>query len=132
MAAQTQGDRQFEALVGERFERAVKEFPTFATWLGIHDHDARLGDASREAKLRQIDEERAFLDALRGLEPAGLSETFRFERELAINSSERALFDDEVHRAWERRAAASDDVGDGLFLLFARDFAPLRERLGAV
>src|SRR3954464_11753655 len=95
MAAQTQGDRQFETLVGERFERAVDEFPTFATWLGIHDHDARLGDASREAKLRQIAEGREFLAALQALDPGTLSEPFRFERELAINASERALFDDQ-------------------------------------
>src|SRR3954471_24661252 len=132
LAAQTDGDRLFETLVRERFERAIDEFPTFATWLGIHDHDARLGDASREAKLRQMDEERAFLDGLRAIDPAGLSEAFRFERELAINASERAIFDDEVHRVWERRASASDDVGDGLFLLFARDFAPLSERLVSI
>src|SRR4051794_14409731 len=129
MAAQTEGDRQFEALVRERFEHFINEFPTFATWLGIHDQDARLGDASRDAKLRQIDEEHAFLRSLNALDPSALSEPFRFERELAINAAERAIFDDEVHRVWERRASASDDVGDGLFLIFARDFAPLRERL---
>jgi uncharacterized protein (DUF885 family) len=128
-AAQTEGDRQFEALVRARFERTINDFPTFATWLGIHDHDARLGDVSRDAKLRQIAEEHAFRDSLRALDPAALSEPFRFERELAINASERAIFDDEVHRVWERRASAGDDVGDGLFLLFARDFAPLRDRL---
>jgi uncharacterized protein (DUF885 family) len=132
MAAQTDGDRQFETLVRERFDRTIDEFPIFATWLGIHDHDAHLGDASREARLRQIDEEHAFLDGLRALDPQAMSEPFRFERELAINASERALFDDEVHRVWERRASASDDVGDGLFLLFARDFAPLRDRLVSI
>ncbi len=109
IAAQTEGDRQFETLVRERFERTIDQFPTFATWLGIHDHDARLGDVSREAKLRQIAEEHEFLAALHALDPATLSEPFRFERELAINASERAIFDDEVHRVWERRASASDD-----------------------
>jgi uncharacterized protein (DUF885 family) len=132
MAAQTDGDLRFEMLVRDRFERTVDEFPTFATWLGIHDHDTRLGDLSRDGKLRQIAEEREFLDALEALDPAVLSEPFRFERELAINASARALFDDEIHRVWERRASASDEVGDGLFLLFARDFAPLRERLESI
>ena len=86
----------------------------------------------REEKLRQIADDHTYLDAIKAMDPAGLSEPFRFERELAINASERSLFDDEVHRVWERRASASDEVGDGLFLLFARDFAPLRDRLVAI
>ena len=35
----------------------------------------------------------------------------------------------EVHRVWERRSTAIDGVGDSLFTVFARDFAPLAERL---
>ena len=35
-------------------------------------------------------------------------------------------------RLWERRSFALDTVGDGLFLLFARDHAPLAERLDAI
>jgi uncharacterized protein (DUF885 family) len=41
----------------------------------------------------------------------------------------REVFDAEVIRLWERRATALDTAGDALFLLFARDFAPLTERL---
>jgi uncharacterized protein (DUF885 family) len=37
-----------------------------------------------------------------------------------------------VLRIWERRSFALDTVGDGLFLLFARDHAPLAERLAAI
>ncbi len=35
-------------------------------------------------------------------------------------------------RLWERRSLALDQLGDGLFLTFARDYAPLAERLAAL
>ena len=40
-----------------------------------------------------------------------------------------ALFRAEAIRTWERRATGASALGDALFLLFARDFAPLPERL---
>jgi uncharacterized protein (DUF885 family) len=129
---ETEADRTFASLVKKRFDRFVSDFPIYATWLGIHDYDDRLGTVTREEKLRQIADDHTYLDAIKAMDPAGLSERFRFERELAINASERSLFEDEVYRVWERRASASDEVGDGLFLLFARDFAPLRDRLIAI
>ena len=64
--------------------------------------------------------------------PPALSPATAFERELALFGVRRARFDAEVHRAWERRARAADEIGDALFLLFARHFAPLPERLEAI
>ena len=42
------------------------------------------------------------------------------------------MFDTEEVRIWERRSLALDTIGDALFLLFARDHAPLSERLQAI
>ncbi len=44
----------------------------------------------------------------------------------------RAIFDTDVLRIWERRSHALETIGDGLFLLIARDHAPLDERLDAI
>ena len=49
----------------------------------------------------------------------------RFERDLEIHNVRRAIFDTEVLRIWERRSTALDTSATRLFLLFARDFAPL-------
>ena len=49
-----------------------------------------------------------------------------------MHNVRRDLFDAEVQRIWERRSTAIDGVGDALFLLFARDFAPLAERLDSM
>jgi uncharacterized protein (DUF885 family) len=61
-----------------------------------------------------------------------LTPYFATERELALFATRRSLFDDEVHRVWERRASATDEIGDGIFLLFARTGRPLAERLAAI
>ncbi len=122
-------DGRFWDLVEERFRRIVRTQPTFATYVGIHTEDDRLPDGERDAVLAEIAEERAHLAAVESLDDAGLSPAVRFERDLERNNVRRALFDLETHRVWERRSTAMDAIGDGLFLLFARDFAPLAERL---
>ena len=127
--ARTESDRSFDALVRARFARVVGDSPILATYLGIHDNDGHLADLSRAAKLAEIEAERRFLSDVETIDPGELSEPFRIERELAILSAKRTLFNAEVHRVWERRASASDEVGDSLFLLFAREFAPLSQRL---
>jgi uncharacterized protein (DUF885 family) len=103
--------------------------PVLATHFGVHRHDGELADLSREAMEAHIAAERRFLSELESIDTGALSERSRFEHRLALHTSRRSLFDHEVHRAWERRPSACDEIGDGLFLLLAREFAPLQERL---
>jgi uncharacterized protein (DUF885 family) len=129
---QTEADKDLERLAAERFAALMTRYPVYATFLGLHEHDARLGDASREAILADVEQTRRFLGALEAIEPASLSPYWATERELALFVTRRDLFDAEVHRVWERRASASDEIGDGIFLLFARGGRPLAERLEAI
>jgi uncharacterized protein (DUF885 family) len=125
-------DEQFWELIEASFRDAMRRHPIYATYLGIHDYDDQLGDASRDGVEHDIAEAHRQLAELDALDTAGLSESVRFERELAIHNLRRELFDSEVHRVWERRSTAMDGVGDALFSLFARDFAPLAERLESI
>jgi uncharacterized protein (DUF885 family) len=125
-------DTTFRALVEERFRDLVTTFPVHATFLGIHSEDHRFGDASREAMDGFRDRERRHLAALEALDPAELSDEMRFERDLALFNARRSVFDLDVHRVWERRSLAMDEVGDGIFALLARDFAPLPDRLESI
>jgi uncharacterized protein (DUF885 family) len=128
----TPADRAFADLVREHFEDVVERHPVFASYLGLHGHDHRLPDLSRDAHLAGTAAERRFESALLSIDPAELSPATAFEREIALLTTRRVLFDDEVHRAWERRSGGAEVVGDSLFLLFARPFAPLVERLEAI
>ena len=125
-------DDRFYELVEERFRRVLRDNPVAATYFGIHDYDDELGDGGRETVLGEIAADRAHLATIEALDTAGLSGTVRFERDLELHNLRRSLFEADELRIWERRSLALDTVGDGLFLLFARDHAPLAERLDAI
>jgi uncharacterized protein (DUF885 family) len=119
-------------LVEARFRRVIRDNPIVGTYLGIHTEDDRLGDGSRDALLAEVAAEKAHLAEVESLDETGLSQTARFERDLEIHNLRRTIFDTEVVRKWERRSLALDTIGDALFLIFAQDYAPLPERLGAI
>jgi uncharacterized protein (DUF885 family) len=125
-------DGKFWDLVEADFRRLIEDHPIYATYLGIHDGDGRLDDATRDAVVQDIDDARKFQREVAAIDPAGLSESVRLERELALHNVKRELFNSEVHRVWERRSTAMDGVGDALFAVFARDYAPLAERLASL
>lgn len=126
---QATGDALVSALIRSRFDTWVQTWPGHATRFGLHQHDGRLPDLSRAAKEADIAAERGFVRQLEGVAPETLSPPLAFERELALHSARLRLFSDEVVRGWERTSHATDEIGTAIFLLLARDFAPLEERL---
>ena len=125
-------DEALYDLVEARFERLLRDNPILATSMGIHEHDDELGDGGVDALLSEVEADKAHLAMIESLDPDELSEGARFERELEIHNVRQSTFETEEIRIWERRATALDVLGDGLFLLFARDHAPLPERLTAI
>jgi uncharacterized protein (DUF885 family) len=125
-------DDQLYDLVESRFVRLVRDNPVLGTAIGLHQDDDLLGDGSREAVMAELAADQAHLARVEALDPAGLSSAATFERDLEVHNVRRAIFDADVLRIWERRSFALDTLGDGLFLLFARDHAPLPERLDAI
>ncbi len=133
-AATTPGplDETLYDLVEARFKRVVEEEPTWATYLGIHEWDDRLPDPSRERILGDAAADRAHVATLEALDPAGLSPEARFERDLELHHVRLRIFRGDTLRIWERRSTGASSIGDALFPLFTRDFAPLRERLQTI
>ena len=125
-------DDRFYDLVEARFRRIIADNPLAGTYLGIHTEDHRLGDGSRDAVLAELAAEKAHLAAIEAIDDAGLSPDVQLERDLEVHNVRRGIFDSEVVRTWERRSTALDVAGDGLFLIFAQDFAPLAERLDSI
>jgi len=125
-------DERFYDLVEANFRRSIIAHPDAATFIGIHTEDHRLPDGSRDAVEEQITQARAHLGVIEALDPAGLSPAVQFERDIETHSVRLELFDLEQHRVWAQRSTAMDGIGDPLFALFARNFAPLEERLAAL
>ena len=125
-------DEALYDLVEARFERLLRDNPILATAIGIHEHDDELGDAGVDALLAEVEADKAHLTTIESLDPAELSADARIERDLEIHNVRQSTLESEELRIWERRSMALDTLGDGLFLLFARDHAPLAERLEAI
>ena len=125
-------DERLYDLVEARVRRLFTDNPILATSFGVRSEDHRLGDASRDAVLQEIADEKAHLAAVEALDAAGLSAAARFERDLELHNVRLALFEADEVRRWERRAQAAGDLGDAVFLLFARGEAPLAERIGKI
>ena len=102
--------------------------------LGLHDRTTTCSaTAAARRSSAELAADRAHLAALEAHRPGR-----RCRRRRASSASSRchnvrrAIFDADVQRVWERRSSPLDEIGDGLFLLFARDHAPLAERLDAI
>ncbi len=122
------GDAAFYGLVEARFTRQIEADPVSATYLGIHAFDDQLPDATRDQVLADLAAERKHLAEVEAIDPASLSSGVQFERDLEIHNVRRSIFDTDVVRRWERHSAGIDAVGDALFPLLTRDFAPPAER----
>ncbi len=125
-------DERLFDLAEARARRLFHANPVLASYFGVHDEDARLGDPSIDAAEGEIADDRAHLASVEALDPAGLSASARFERDLELHNLRLELFNLDEVRAWHRRPSAAGDVGDALFLLFARGAAPLAERLARI
>lgn len=125
-------DDGFYDLVEARLRRIVRHDPVAGTFLGLHGADDQFGDGGLDALLGELDADREHLARVEAIDPSGLSSAVRFERDLELHNVRRDIFDTDVLRIWERRSLALEHIGDGLFLLFARDHAPLAERLLAI
>jgi len=114
------------ALIDELFRLE----PTFATAMGEHAYDDRWPDrspAGREARMAFTDRWLTELGSM-----AGLSADETIDRDLLVGELEAGRFHDV-----ELREEAWDPlnwiylIGDGLFTLQAREFAPLADRLAS-
>jgi uncharacterized protein (DUF885 family) len=107
------------------FDELMALRPVDATFLGIHDHDDRLPEGGRA----EAEAERALLRKLRDrLADAGEG----IDAEVARYFTELTLFELEDFCVGDRMATGGEVLGTGLFLLFARDFAPVEKRMESI
>jgi uncharacterized protein (DUF885 family) len=115
-----------EEVVRPYFDRLMELRPVDATYTGLHEHDGRLPEGSQAEA-----EEEIRLHERLDSELAGLP-TDELDLEVARYFSRLSLFQARELRLWESMADAPDQIGTGIFLLFAREFAPLEDRLQSI
>ena len=125
-------DARFDRTIDRWFRDQLTMRPESATFFGIHDHDGELSSGGRDA----VDEEVAFfrrtIDELSAFDPAELSADRALDRDLAIHQARLGLFWQTEYRSWAGSSGGAEHIGEALFPLFTRDFAPLGDRLDSI
>jgi hypothetical protein len=122
---------EFSALARDYLDDLARRHPDTATRLGDHRFDGLLPDYSLDA----LADERRALDGfgarLTAIEPAGLTAEERADAAMMAGSIARRGFEiDELsEHSWNPLVA---NPGRAVYLVLARDFAPLPDRLAAV
>ena len=119
-------------MVQEYFFELVRREPVYATYLGIHEYDGDLPRGTRDHFEGNIALLREFKEEIEEINPERLSREKRMDWRLAKHMAELELFKLEELRMWERVTWVPDVVGEGIFLLLLRNFAPLEERLRSI
>ncbi len=114
----------------DRFVREhLRRNPVAATWMGEHAYDDLLPESGAEAVERDI----AFMKEMRALweqlPERELSLDERLDRRLVLYHLQNELFMLEDARRWRLGSDLARIVGDSLFPLFVRDFAPWHQRV---
>jgi uncharacterized protein (DUF885 family) len=129
--ARTADDARFEAVANTFVERLLIREPETATALGDHRYDARTADYSMRGVAANRALYRQTLNALAAIPAAGLSPDDQVDRSILQNELQKRLFGVEVLNEPAHDPLLYNPV-EGVYLLIARDFAPLKQRLAAV
>jgi len=121
-------DGEFEAISKEYVEEFLEMNPEWATLLGDHRFDDRLGDYSRAGIEASLEMEKRYLARLDGVDPVRLSPVNATDYAILRNRIEESIFGAEELREYEWNPLLYN-VGGSIYGLLARDFAPEEERL---
>jgi len=125
-------DARFDRTVDRWFRDQLAMRPETATFFGIHEADDRLSAGGRDA----IDEEVAFFERtiaeMSAIDAGELSPERALDRDLAIHQARLGHYWLTEYRTWAGSSEGAGHIGEALFPLFTRDFAPLDERLASI
>jgi uncharacterized protein (DUF885 family) len=129
--AQSAADARYEALANGFIEKLLKAHPETATSLGDHRYDSRTSDYSKKGEEADRKLYQDTLAALEAIPAAELSPDDAVDSAILQNQLQASLFDIDVMHV-SAREPLNYNPSEGVYLLLARDYAPLKQRLEAV
>ncbi len=124
-------DDEFVNLAERYVEELLERYPEYATSLGDHRYDGLLNDYTAQGVEEAVRWNRDFLDALASIDPARLSTANAVDLAILRNEIEYGIWSAEVLREHEWNPMLYG-VGNAIYSLLAREFAPLEQRLESV
>jgi uncharacterized protein (DUF885 family) len=126
-------DRALEEISKRYLAEMLPLTPVQATALGEHRYDESLDDVSPDGQARRSGLARQLLAQLATLDAAQLNRAHQVDFRLLRNELEYELWRTEELQEWRWNPLLYTDLaGNSIYLLMARDFAPLPKRLEAV
>jgi uncharacterized protein (DUF885 family) len=124
-------DFKFETFARDYLDKLLEKNPELATSLGEHRFDDRLADYSQAGIQAQVQFQRQSVERLAQIEVSKLSAVNRIDFGILQSQIQSALFQLENLREQEWNPLFYN-VGNAIYGLTAREFAPLRDRLKSV
>jgi uncharacterized protein (DUF885 family) len=122
-------DARFDRTIERWFRDRLALSPEMATYHGIHEHDAELSSGRAEQMEAEAAFHRAAIAEMERFDPGELSADHALDRDLLVHEAKLALHELTERRTWAGATNAAEHIGDALFPIFSRDYAPLPDRL---
>ncbi|MGQ0741505.1 MAG: DUF885 domain-containing protein [Alphaproteobacteria bacterium] len=123
-------DARFASATKRWLDGALKLSPISATQIGDHRFDGEIDDISEGGRKTAIGWSRTYLRELESIDRAQLSRANQVDAAVLTNELRYDIWDDEVLQSWAWNPLSyNDSAGAAIYLLVARDFAPLPDRL---
>jgi uncharacterized protein (DUF885 family) len=129
-AADPAATHRFEQAVHDFYEHYLATHPEEATQLGDHRFDRKSGDQSAAGVAADRRLYRKTLDAIQAIPAASLPPDHAVDREILENDLRARLYDIEVLKTYTWQVT-DYSATEGIYVLLARDFAPMKQRLAA-
>ncbi|HWG30345.1 MAG TPA: DUF885 domain-containing protein [Steroidobacteraceae bacterium] len=123
-------DMSFDEISNRYLHDMLALTPVAATALGEHRYDGMLDDVSVAGNERRTALAHELLTQLKALDRSSLSRAHQVDAQLLTNELEYQIWRTEKLQEWRWNPLLYTDLaGNSVYLLMARDFAPLPERL---
>jgi len=126
-------DVAFEELARRYLAEMLPLTPVQATSLGEHRYDSQLDDVSADGQGRRVGLAQQLLAQMATMDLAQMSRPHQVDARLLRNQLEYVIWSAEQLKEWRWNPLIYTDLaGNSIYLLMARDFAPLPARLHSV
>ena len=123
-------DAAFEKLGKDALEGGFRLSPVYATYVGEHRYDGEIDDVSAAGRAAQSAFLKSMLTRLQAIDRSKLSRANQADALILENQFRFNLWDLETMQSWAWDPQGYNELnGSAIYLLLAREFAPLNERL---
>ena len=126
----TPADMAFDELSKRWLDGSLRLSPVYATAIGDHRFDGEVDDVSPAGRKASNDFKHGILKELEAVDRSKLSRANQVDAAILDNQLRFDIWDDEVSQSWAWNPQGYNELaGDAIYLLMAREFAPLPDRL---